>query len=256
VSEEGMFAPEYRARVRDRVLELARADKRITGGALTGSATAGAEDRFSDIDLSFGVAEGNDPERVLDEWTEQLASELEVVHWWDLPHAGTIYRVYLLPGGLELDIAVTPAANFGPRGPKFRRVFGEVAEVAKSRPASFEDLVGYGWMLALTGRASIERGRLWQGAHWIDEVRDRALTLACLRLGEPTDHGRGFDRLPAEITAPYEDSLVGSLEANELRRALAVVTELFLREVAATDPELAGRLRDQALGSVAAASYG
>lgn len=51
-----MFTPEGRERLRAALVSAADADERITGAALTGSAALGAEDRWSDIDLAFGVA--------------------------------------------------------------------------------------------------------------------------------------------------------------------------------------------------------
>ena len=53
------------------------------------------------------------------------------------------------------------------------------------------------------------------------ENRDHALALACVRHGEPHTYGRGLDRLPAELLARHEDALVRSVDAAELRRALA-----------------------------------
>src|SRR5438128_4500231 len=202
-----MFTTDQRARVRERVLELARADARISGGAITGSAAVEGEDRWSDIDLSFGVIDDVEPEAVLDDWTEKLGPELGVLHHWDLLSGPTIYRVFLLPGGLELDIAVTPAREFGARGPKFRAVFGETVERAPATTSSFDRLVGLGWLSGLDSRKIIDRGRPWAAEYWISVVRDQSLALACLRLGEPTAYARGFDRLPSETTAPYERAL-------------------------------------------------
>jgi hypothetical protein len=51
-----MFTPEDRTRLRDALVAAAHADPRITGCALTGSTAAGAEDRWSDIDLALAVA--------------------------------------------------------------------------------------------------------------------------------------------------------------------------------------------------------
>jgi predicted nucleotidyltransferase len=51
-----MFTEGHRHRVRARLIERARLDDRITGAAITGSAARDAEDRWSDIDLFFGVA--------------------------------------------------------------------------------------------------------------------------------------------------------------------------------------------------------
>jgi len=47
--------------------------------ALTGSAAADAEDRWSDVDVFLGVAEGIDIEAVLADWSELLYWELGVL---------------------------------------------------------------------------------------------------------------------------------------------------------------------------------
>jgi hypothetical protein len=44
------------------------------------------------------------------------------------------------------------------------------------------------------------------------------------------------------VTAPLEETLVGSLDPDELRRALRAATEAFLAEVRESDSELATRL--------------
>jgi predicted nucleotidyltransferase len=51
-----VFTPDGRARLRDALLSVARADERISGAALTGSAASGSEDRWSDIDLALAGA--------------------------------------------------------------------------------------------------------------------------------------------------------------------------------------------------------
>jgi hypothetical protein len=65
------------------------------------------------------------------------------------------------------------------------------------------------------------------------------LALACLRYGESADYARGIDRLPRAFTAPFESSLIRSLEPDELRRALSLVAAAYLREL---DRELAVRI--------------
>ena len=45
------------------------------------------------------------------------------------------------------------------------------------------------------------------------------------------------------MTAPLAEALVRSLDAPELRRALAVATTRFLSELEAADPALSGRLK-------------
>ena len=237
-----MLTPDERERVRKRVFAVARADARTSGGALTGSAVIGAEDRWSDVDTSFGIAEGSDPETVLADWTAELENDPGVVHHWDLRHGPTIYRVLLIPGGLELNIAVTPASEFGAVGPKFRLLFGESVERPPAGPPSTTELIGFGWLWVLNTRTAIERGRLWQAEQYVSALRDQTLALACVRHGEPPSYARGVDNLPAELLSPHEHALVRSLDPAELRRALAVAAELFLAEVAETDSALAERL--------------
>jgi hypothetical protein len=49
-----VFSPDERTRIRSELIELAKADKRISGVAITGSLAADREDRWSDVDLAFG----------------------------------------------------------------------------------------------------------------------------------------------------------------------------------------------------------
>jgi hypothetical protein len=52
-----MFTVHDRDRIRDYVLELAASDPRVVAGAVVGSTALGREDRWSDIDLTFSVAD-------------------------------------------------------------------------------------------------------------------------------------------------------------------------------------------------------
>jgi hypothetical protein len=112
-----VFRPEKRDRVRAWIFAVARADERITGGAVTGSRSLGREDRWSDIDTAFGVGEPVDTEAILHDWTAKFTREFDVVHQFDVRPEATIYRVFLLNNGLEVDVSLTPAAWFGPHGP-------------------------------------------------------------------------------------------------------------------------------------------
>jgi hypothetical protein len=46
---------------------------------------------------------------------------------------------------------------------------------------------------AIHARACIERGRRWWAEHYVDAVRDHALSLACLREGVTEVQARGED---------------------------------------------------------------
>jgi hypothetical protein len=94
---------------------------------------------------------------------------------------------------------------------------------------------------ALRARFCIERGRFWQAEYWISGVRDYALSLACRSRGLPAREGRGFDDLPADVRALFEDALVRSLERDELLRALGRTVEGLRGEA----PELAAKVELQ-----------
>ncbi|HEY7781304.1 MAG TPA: hypothetical protein VIC85_13930 [Ktedonobacterales bacterium] len=237
-----MFTPEARNRIRDHVVALARSDPRVTAAARTGSTAGGAEDAWSDIDLAFGIADDTNPMVVLDDWTDTFRRDLGALHDWDLPAGASLYRVFLLPDGLELDIGVTPQREFGPRGPHFQTLFGTSGPLTPPPSPDTRSLIGMSWHHVLHARACIERAKPWQAEYWISALRDHTLALACLRLGEPADYGRGLDRLPAPVTGPFADALVRSLETPELRRALAAATTCLIRELDAWDPALSARL--------------
>jgi hypothetical protein len=239
---EGMFTPEERDRVRARLLGLAADDADVTGAAVTGSlAVADGGDRWSDIDLVLGVRGGVGA--ALRRWTAWLyGAEFGALHHWDLPAGETVYRVFLLPGALEADLAFTPEEEFGPRGPQWRTVFGAAGPVPEAVRADPGTPAGLGWHHVLHAAASIDRGRLWQAEHWIGAVRTQVIALACLRLGHPAAYAKGAHLLPEEVTAPLHATLVRSPDPAELRRALAAAATALGREVARTDPALARRL--------------
>jgi hypothetical protein len=224
------------------VIAHAREDARITGGAITGSASIGQEDRWSDIDLAFGVRDASDMLPVLADFTRYMYEAHGAVDTVDVPSRAWIYRVFLLRNTLQVDVAVAPAPDFGARQTTFRLVFGESAELPYVAPPDPRELIAYAWLYALHVRSSIKRGRLWQAEYMLGEVRDRVLALACLRLGLPAREARGIDRLPRDVIAPLEGALVGRLDAAELGRAFAVAVEGLLREARHVDPTYTTRI--------------
>jgi len=237
-----MFTPEERERLRDALVSVAGSDPRITGAALTGSCAAGSEDRWSDIDLALAVADEADFGQAIADWTDRMYRAHEAIHHVDVTRGGTVYRVFLLASTLQVDLAFSPAAQFGAIAPTFRLLFGTaLAQTAAAAPDAAQ-LIGLGWLYALHARSSIARGRAWQAEYMISGVRDHVLALACLRYGVPAVQGRGIDRLPPDVTAAAAGALVCSLEAAEIRRAFGVASEALLVEIAHADGGLANRL--------------
>ncbi len=225
-----MFSIHDRKHIRDRVLQLAASDERVVAGAVVGSLAHDAGDRWSDLDLTFAVADHLPLLDVLENWTRTLVAEFDATHLFDLPSGASIYRVFLLPGCLQFDLSFTPASKFGASGPKFKMIFGSFVEKPYTQPPSAHELFGYAVHHALRARFCIERGRTWQAEYWISGTRDYALSLACRRRGLPASEGRGFDDLPPDVRDGFRSTLVTSLEQDELLRALGCVIEGLLRE--------------------------
>ena len=236
-----MFTVDERNRVRERLLALAKEDPDVVAAAITGSFVSDGGDEWSDIDLAFGI--GGTLEPALERWTELMRCDFGAIHNWDLPWGSTVYRVFLLPEWLQVDIAFTPASDFGPRGPNWRTVFGETVDVSATGQPSRNELIGFAWVYARHAHACIERRKPWQAEWAISGIRDNVLTLACLRLGLLTRYAKGADLLPRELTEPLEATLVQSLDEQELRRGLAAAIELFTEELGRNDEALAAKLK-------------
>jgi hypothetical protein len=227
-----MFSVHYRDGVQKRILQLASADARIIAGAVVGSLALGEGDRWSDLDLTFGVMDGVPITELLEDWTRELSHEIGAIHLFDLPSGTTTYRVFLLPDCLQLDLSFTPALEFGAAGPKFRLLFGQAVQRPFPLPPSPHELFGYGVHHSLRARFAIERGRYWQAEYWISGTRDHALSLACCHCDLSARFGRGFDDLPPAIRESFCAALVRSLDRDELLRALTAAVEGLLREAA------------------------
>jgi hypothetical protein len=134
---------------------------RLSGAAITGSAALGAADRWSDVDLAFGVADAARLPEVLADWTDLMYRDHRVRHHLDVAAAGAVYRVFFLANTLPVDLAFFPAAAFGATRPTFRLLFGTAVERPPVPPPATERLIGFAWLYALHARSSIERGPLW-----------------------------------------------------------------------------------------------
>src|SRR6185503_2135172 len=211
-----------RERIRSGIIEHARMDPRITGGALTGSASVGREDAYSDIDLAFGV---------------KTAADVAPT-----PAGSWIYRVFLLANTLQVDLAFAPASDFGARAKTFRLLFGEAATPPYAPLPTPQWLIGYAWLYALHVRSALARGKLWQAEYMLSAMRDQAFALACLRHGTNPREGRGMDELPKELRDRFTDALVRDIEPAEIARAFRAATALAIDEARRADAALADRI--------------
>ncbi len=237
-----MFTPQERQNLRALLLEAAASGPRITGGAITGSAAEGREDRWSDIDLAFGVVNPSDIPDVLSDWTARMYDQHLALHHMDVVAGAWIYRVFLLSNSLQVDLAFVPSGEFRALALSFKLVFGAAAEAQHRQPRDPAEVIGYGWLYALHARSCIARHKLWQAEYMVSSLRDTVLALACLRHNVPAAEGRGTDLLPSSVVAPLEGALVRTLSSDELVRAFGVAIHGLLSEIRLADGHLAQRL--------------
>jgi len=173
-----MFRVSDRDRIRDRVLQMAASDTRIVAGAVVGSLALDEGDRWSDLDLTFAVADDISIVEVLEDWTHSLVAEFHAAHLFDLPSGPSIYRVFLLSGCLQFDLSFTPASKFGAMGPKFKLLFGSSIEKPYAQSSPAHELFGYAVHHAL--RALLHRTRTLLASRILDQQHTRLCFEPCM----------------------------------------------------------------------------
>jgi len=241
----GIFTPDERERIWADLVAAAEADPEIVGAAAVGSSATG-RDRWSDLDLTLGVAEGVSVAAVMDRWTDRLENEEQAVFLFDLAAGETLYRVFLFPGALQVDISFSPVHAFGSRGPRFRTIFGDPVQHPEPQPPDTGFLVGLGVHHCIRAHVCLERGKLWQAMHWINELRELGMTLACRRLGLDEAYGRGFDQLPETVLAGFATSVPVAIDQAALGKSLRAAGWCLLEEasrVGAMHPRIVAGLK-------------
>ena len=201
---------------------MAAADPRVVAAAVVGGLADGGGDRWSDLDLTFAVADAVPVSEVLDDWTEEFRSRVR---------RGPPVR----PSGWAFDLSSVSAAGAAcrstcrsrrrPRSARAVRGSGcssvprsTCLRLRRPRRTSCSDSACTTRSARVSASNAAAGGRPSTGsaASAIRPLRSPA-TASGLAVAE----GRGFDDLPAEVLAPFEEALVRSLQPEELRRALA-----------------------------------
>jgi predicted nucleotidyltransferase len=237
-----MFTAAARVAVREWLVDLARADDAVIAAAIMGSGADGREDQWSDIDLALRVAPGADLGAVAEAWTRRIRGHLAPASYVDVWAQAALYRVFVLPDTLQIDVSFWPDGDFAPYGPRFRLVFGAANEPVATPEPAVDDVVGMAWLHAIHVRSSLARGRTWQAVYFINAVREYVVQLGCRRLGLPTHEGRGVDGLPPEVTAALATTMPASVQPADLREAFGRLAGLLATEARHVDPVGADRL--------------
>ena len=239
-----MFSQEERRDLRECLVAAAQLDERIRAAAVVGSGAEHREDEWSDIDLAFRLAAGLEPADVGDAWTERMYEDHGAVDHLDVWSERTLFRVFLLPSSMQVDLSFWPWETFAASGASFRLLFGEANEPRPPSSPTPESLIGMGWLYALHARASIARGRNLQALYMVNNVRDHVVSLACLRHGLPVHQGRGVDDLPPDVMETIAETLVRGLRRSDLSTAFANAIGALIDEAEQIDSGLASRLRE------------
>src|SRR6185312_9066113 len=238
------FTISERKQVYERVLAIAKADNRVTGGAVVGSFANNNEDELSDIDLTFGIKSGIEVAQVLQEWTESLNAVFNVIDSFDIKFATSIYRVFLFSNCLELDLSVVPEKDYGAITSNFRLLFGKANKPKISSKPDVENLIGLGWHHVLHANLAICRRKPWQAEYWISALRDHIISMKCIRLGLSSIYAKGADNISNQEIKGMESTFIKSLDLSELTVALIATSGFLISEVQHYNKKLAIKLAD------------
>lgn len=240
-----MFTEGDRSELLDRLVAHARADPGIGAAALIGSAARRAVDRWSDIDLALGIADGSAVLDVADRWTDVIGEQTTVSDTLDVRAGPALYRVFLLQSSLQLDVSFWPTGTLSPTGGEpLELLFGEAAAPTPQDPPNPYALAGWGWLYALHTRSAIARHRNWQGVQMLQGLRDQVISLSCLRHQVPSHQGRGVDQLPPSVLTDLATTLPVEATVTALAAAFTAAVQLLSAEIRHVDTALADRLSD------------
>jgi hypothetical protein len=112
--DEGVpgFTVEARVQLKSTLLEFATRDPRLGGVAVTGSAATGREDRWSDIDLAFGVSDPALVGAVLSDFSDFMYAQ-GALHHHDVSAGAWTYRVFSCAADCRWTWPSSSKASFG-----------------------------------------------------------------------------------------------------------------------------------------------
>ena len=244
-----MFTHSERQGILQQLVQSLKDDNRIVGIVLVGSTAVGFADEYSDIDLIAVVDSQQSTERTFREWVSRLDSDLAPIHRFVASFDEHNFLAgFLLPGCLEIDFGVVNFDALIAKRGRWKVVYDTTGRIEEKLRSSWdkrpqENIHEAGrelasvWHYVIQTVISVQRKQLWRALHNLEEVRNRGLHLAGLRRGLVVSHFREIDQLPSEIKREFEQTLVHSVTAEEILRALRWATECFFRELQAIERE-------------------
>jgi predicted nucleotidyltransferase len=236
----------------EKLLDGLSHDEQITGVLLVGSAAEGFDDRFSDIDLSVVVADNRSVLEVFREWKERISNWFPVQSSFEVISSENSFLAgFLLSNFLELDIGFLSMDGLYAKRVRWKVAFDRSGKLEELMRASWENRSETGleknyrrnldsiWHYITHVAISLARGHHWRALHYLDEVRNRTVRLACFRRGLDPSHFRPVHLLPANSQEKLLETLPHSTQKSDIYRALQATKDLFFEEARAID-ELIG----------------
>ncbi len=219
-----MFSVSFRDEVREKIIEKAKSDQRIVSAAAIGSYAGGVVDRWADIDLSFGIDESYAIGELIDVFTDYIENELKGEVLFNVTQGNTIYRVFLLPGCLQVDLSFTPDNEFGPKGPHFKLLFGHQHEKQKKKiPDPIHEPFGLMVHHLLRTKVCAERNQLQRADIWLGKAKNYVLELLLNNSNEGEEDSKSD--LKKELSITIRNPLSAELDKEEILSALTFFIE-------------------------------
>lgn len=226
-----MYSKEERDEIQNSIIALAQKDNRIKDCAIVGSESIGKHDKWSDIDLTFGIDDETEISQILSEWNAIMFANFNANVLFDVEYKESIYRVYLLPNALQVDLSFTPTQNFGAITNAFKLIFGKANHRQHKPEPELSSILGYSILYALKSRCAIEREKYWQAIFYLDKFRENIMTMKCISLHLNPFDGRSFDELPNSFLNKITTGLTGELNRDTLKNSLRSFTKILIQEI-------------------------
>ncbi|WP_299903316.1 hypothetical protein [uncultured Aquimarina sp.] len=226
-----MYSKKDRIEVQEAIINFAKSDSKIIDCAIVGSESVGNDDKWSDIDLTFGYENEADANQVLREWSKMMSESFDANRLFDISYKESLYRVFLLPNGLQVDLSFTPSKYFGAITDKFKLIFGQEKEREFKSLPEINLIAGYSILFALKTRTSIERENYWQAEYYLSKCRENVMVLKCLKESKNPFDGRSFDNLPNDFLRQMQNCLLIELSRVNLRTSLKNLIQILIKEL-------------------------
>lgn len=231
-----MVDPDLREQILQRAVQTLRDDTRVDGVILIGSGADGFIDDLSDIDLLAVIREEEDVASVHADWAWTVRRRFPVLHHARSPFTeANGLQIFILNDLLELDTSFVALSRLQPPWDRGRIIFdrtgalGDRLAHAKRGERNLADYLGVfdqACHRVMECRKALHRGKRWQAALVLDELRSLTMQLAGL-VQTGSARQRDADRLPEAFLAMLSGT-VGPVEFRSLDRSLRLLTTVML----------------------------